>query len=393
MPDIWTIGASTGDIIAITPPRDGSGQRGSFDWLRVIRHEFVHTITLDQTSNRVPHWFTEGAAVWQEPGDRDYNTARLLAQAVAAKALFTLDQINWGFIRPKRQIDRPLAYAQACWMIQYIVQAFGQQSVVDMLILFNQGKTDRQAIAQVTHEDPDIFMTRFNEWARRQVITWGLGPTQLDKRSSMLIQNQDTIQSDVLDALLARYPGNPDLLLLRAKNAMKQETPAQAQKAVLRYAAARPVDPWSQESLIELAFKQGRPQQAIGALAHLDLQEQSSGAWALQMANIQRQAGQLDAAYDAMLRAIEREPYNATYREQAAAVALQNGDLKEALFELQTLPILESDRAIHQIRLAAIYHKLGRNEEANEAALAARKIDPAALVDAYLKTPTTQPVQ
>lgn len=385
MPDIWTIGASTGDVIAITPPRDGQGQRGAFDWLRVIKHEYVHTVTLAQTGNRIPHWFTEGAAVWQEPGDRDYNTARLLAQAQQSGQLFTLDQINWGFIRPKRQIDRPLAYAQACWMIQYIVASQGQQAVVDMLNLFNQGLTDRQAIEKVAGMDGDTFMKGFLAWANDQVALWGLGPSRYDERTKKLLENSGQLEAGVLAELLNNYPNDPDLLLLAAKRAMTGFDLNEARRAVLRYAAARPVDPWSHQMLVQIAFKQKQPLQATGPLAYLDQQEQNSGAWSVQLSRIYRESGNLDAAYRAMLRAIHREPYNATFREQTAAIALQRSDMQGALYQLQALPMLEPDRAVHQIRLAAIYKKMGRDDEANAAAMLARTINPQAPVEKFLK--------
>ena len=74
----------------IVPPRDGPGQRGTFDWSRAVGHEYVHTVTLDQTDNRVQHWFTEACAVSQEPGGREYETCQLLATALNAAKLFDL---------------------------------------------------------------------------------------------------------------------------------------------------------------------------------------------------------------------------------------------------------------------------------------------------------------
>ena len=61
-------------------PREGGGRRvGLYDWLRVVRHEYTHTITLSRTNNRIPHWFTEACAVSQEPGPRDFDTCKMLA--------------------------------------------------------------------------------------------------------------------------------------------------------------------------------------------------------------------------------------------------------------------------------------------------------------------------
>jgi len=54
-PWIHTIGACTGRVIAMDAPRVGASMTGSFDWVRVLRHELTHTVTLAATHNRIPH--------------------------------------------------------------------------------------------------------------------------------------------------------------------------------------------------------------------------------------------------------------------------------------------------------------------------------------------------
>jgi len=101
-----------------------------------------------------------------------------------------------------------------------------------------------------------------------------------------------------------------------------------------------------------------------------------------------RQAGDLDqahrATHRATHRALHREPYHAGYRELAATIALQAGDKKLALHHIVNLTLLEPDRAIHQVRAAAIYDLLGEKEKSREAAQAARKIDGDAPVGRFL---------
>ncbi len=152
-----------------------------------------------------------------------------------------------------------------------------------------------------------------------------------------------------------------------------------------RYAIARPVDPWAQRQLARLALETGHEQEAIAALRELDRQETRSGAWAYQLAQLQRQDSHFDAAADAIDRALRREPYNATYRELAATIALQRHQPEGALSELQALATLEPKRVIHLVRLAALHHKLGQDEKAHNAAIKAKALDPNAPVDQFLK--------
>src|SRR5262249_15165145 len=64
-PDLHTVGACTGKVVAFVSPR-GQGVKKLFNWGRVIRHELVHVFNLEQTDYRVPTWLTEGLAVSHE---------------------------------------------------------------------------------------------------------------------------------------------------------------------------------------------------------------------------------------------------------------------------------------------------------------------------------------
>lgn len=390
MPWIWTIGACTGDVIAITPPRSGPKQSGTYDWARVMRHEFVHTVTLDQTDNRVPHWFTEACAVSQEPGGRDYPTYRLLASAYNAGALFELDQINWGFIRPAKPTDRPLAYAQSHWMVEYLTATYGHQAIKSLLALYGKGVSDSAALQQVTGKTAAEFMTEFKAWAGAQVRTWGFAPQEGDKELAALLASRSAPDREQLAVLLQKYPDHPEVLLYKAKQAMNSPDIDAARAAVLRYGVSRPVDPWTHRSLATLALKQNRTDELIGSLEALDAQEQKTGAWSYQLAGLHRAAGRLDAAASSARRALHLDAYNPGYREFAAALELQRGRPEAALHHLESLALLEPDKAPHYVRLAALFHRLGRREEARVNALRARELDPKAPVDVFLDS-TTDP--
>src|SRR5690606_36959197 len=96
---IHTVAAATGPLIAMEVPRVGKRNMGEYDWLRVFRHEYAHTITLSKTKNRIPHWFTEAAAVYSENAPRDFSRAQLLTQALLNGTLFDMREINLAFTR------------------------------------------------------------------------------------------------------------------------------------------------------------------------------------------------------------------------------------------------------------------------------------------------------
>ena len=171
-PWIHTVGASTGRIIALASPRDSTDLMGRYNLARVLKHEFTHTVTLAATDNRIPHWFTEGLAVYQEDAPRPYEWSELLADAVRRDRLFTLQSIDWGFIRPKRPTDRQMAYAQSEWMVEYIVERFGYDMIQSMVNRFRAGKTQSEVFADPVGVETSKFDRDFHDWARGQVAKW-----------------------------------------------------------------------------------------------------------------------------------------------------------------------------------------------------------------------------
>ena len=126
LPDLHTIGACTGRMIAMVSPHDKSKVIGKpFNWGRVIRHELVHIFNLEQTNFQVPHWLTEGLAVRNEGFPRPPDWVSLLAERAGADDLLNLNTINLGFMRPRSPSDWALAYCQAQLYVEYLTQAHG----------------------------------------------------------------------------------------------------------------------------------------------------------------------------------------------------------------------------------------------------------------------------
>ncbi len=176
MPRIFTIAACTGPVIAMEVPRDGPRSRhsGPFDWIRVMRHEYTHTVTLAATDNRIPHWLTEGAAVAMEQAPRTWSDCVMLASAHRHGELFTLDEIKWGFVRPRTPRERALAYAQSEWMLEFMTERWGEDAVIELLRQYRAGAREAEAIEAALGTGREAFYERFVAWAGEQVKAWGL---------------------------------------------------------------------------------------------------------------------------------------------------------------------------------------------------------------------------
>jgi cellulose synthase operon protein C len=406
---IHTMAAATGPVIAMESPRVGAGHSvGTYDWLRVLRHEFTHTVTLSRTRNRIPHWFTEAAAVYLEDAPRDFNTSKLLAGALEAGQLFDLAQINIAFVRPQRPTDRAQAYAQGHWMYQFMIERWGMRAPLELMDRYAAGEREESAMRAVLGMEQAEFLDQFRTWAAAQVRAWGMRPAEglptvgqillieaagSDQARSAIQTRLDSASADAAWAVatgastppepwsvrlprltpeivarwLERHPQHPDLL----ESAVNQALAAGGGEATMamaplleRYAEARPVDPMPHRHLARLYMAADQSDEsavraAIPHLEFLDAREQHSTVYAVELARRYQRLGELEEAAARAERATIIAPFEARYRELAATIALQRRELPVARRHIAALTRLEPDRPIHRQRLEAVERMLG----------------------------------
>ncbi len=356
-PFIHTIAASTGPVIAMEPPREGPQKKflGLFDWLEVLRHEYTHTVTLDQTGNRIPHWMTEAIAVDMELGARPDTTYRLLSEAWHDGELFNLEDIKWAFVRPKRPSDRSLAYAQGHWMVQFIRATWGEAAILAMMDLYAHGATEPEAMAQALGVTTGEFLSQFHDWAGRDVRAWGFDPQPpLDE----LLPEATTITlTDAeLEALVKAHPGHADLAELSARRAIAAangEVTEDASILLERYASMRPVDQWPHKKLASYWLPR-EPQRARQHLEPLDGATEDEPSFAIELARLARLRGDGAEAVTRTERAARISPFDPAIREEAAAAAVEARDWVRARRHIEALTKLEPDRSIHAQRLVRL---------------------------------------
>lgn len=366
MPRVHTVAASTGPVIAMEAPRSGPNHLlGPYDWLRVVRHEYVHTVSLARSNNRLPHWFTEAAAVHLEDAPRDWNTVQLLARAAETGGLFDLDQINLAFVRPRRPTDRAQAYAQGAWMYEFIIDAWGPRAPLELMDHYGAGRTEAQAFQAVLGVGRGEFLERFKAWARLQLAAWGMRPPDgVPTLAELMAEDGGGPAGETraptperLQHWLGRYPDHPEVLSLAVKEALSANggEPAEGMIPLLeRYAKARPVDPLPHRMLARLHLDAGRSAEALPHLEYLDAREQNSPALALELSKRYAALGQWERSWDKALRAVRIAPYEAAGREWAATVAIKRRDFDAAEWQIRALVRIEPHRPVHGQRLEAL---------------------------------------
>lgn len=376
-PWIHTIGACTGRVIALDAPRASAAGR-PFNWARVLRHEFTHTVTLAATRNRIPHWLTEGLAVGEEfrgGAVRDWQWCRLLGAALRHRRLFDLDAIDWAFVRPRRAGDRTLAYAQSEWMVECLVQREGRAVIGRLLKAFEAGKPQSAVFAEVVGISPDQFYKHFLGWAAGQVASWGLPAQQLPGAPELLLRiagSSEAARPDLLVQLSESYLDSGyldraeeaarqalqfhsehasavhrmmEVTLARVAEARKEQKPELRKKVVEHatlLAKLRPADPDAARVLASAAIEAGRKQEAVSRL------------------EVVKKACPLDS-----------EPYR-----RLMEIYLGEGDSRRALPELIELARLEDDEVDLPLKIAELKMAAGHPAEAIEWLRRAVRIDP-----------------
>ncbi|HEX4589530.1 MAG TPA: tetratricopeptide repeat protein, partial [Gemmataceae bacterium] len=199
IPDLHTIGASTGRIVAMASPT-AKGIRKPFNWGRVIRHELVHIFNLEQTNFQVPHWLTEGLAVRNEGFPRPPAWSELLAERVAKGELLDLGTINLGFMRPRSPAEWTLAYAQSQLYVEYLLKTHGERCIAGLLAAYRDGKDTATAIRAVCNVEVPAFESGYKTYVREVV---GKATGKPPEKALTLMQLQSAVEKNPDDAELS----------------------------------------------------------------------------------------------------------------------------------------------------------------------------------------------
>src|SRR5262245_29690573 len=199
VPDLHTICACTGDLVAMVSPHDTSKVWRLFNCNRVIRHELVHVFNLEQTKFQIPHWFTEGLAVSYEGLGTPPRWRYLLAEKMQENDLLNLDNILLGFIRPRSPDQWNQAYLQSQLYVEYLTKTQGDKAIGRLLAAYEQGLDTDQALEKTFKITKAEFEKGYRAFLAERVQK---GPKQVAQKQ---------MATKALQEAQAKNSDNPDL--------------------------------------------------------------------------------------------------------------------------------------------------------------------------------------
>ncbi len=437
LPWIGTVGATSNNVIAMDVPRDAStgesarSASGTFDWARVLRHEYTHVVTLAMTENRIPHWLTEAAAVEQEQAPRDWETCQLLCSNYRAGTLFKIADLNWGFIKPKRSIDRQLAYMQSQWLYEYLVSTYGLPKMLAFIQCFHDGLTEAQAWQKTYSKTMEQMDAEFLPWAGKQLDSWGLPNDPLPKMedvnaalakdpndkkalfdigwlyasagaypdarknleklvaldpsdakarellgAALYGMNQKDDAKKMLEGVVQADPNRPVALRTLGFIAMGENNLDDAKNWFTQLEALRPLEETSYSNLAGIYLVKKNNDQAIAQLVQLEQHEQADERIPRKLAELYLDQKKLPDAENAAFRSIRIDPFNAVNHELMAKILVAEGKAADAVQYWTSATELQPRIAEFWEGLADAQGALGHKDEAAAAAKEALAIQP-----------------
>jgi tetratricopeptide (TPR) repeat protein len=257
-------------------------------------------------------------------------------EAIKAKKLLPVAEMDQGFIFPKYPEQVIVSYWQAGTICDYIHERWGDDTLLGMVHSFAELKTTPEAIQANLHESPEEFDKDYAAWLDKRVgptvANFDEWRTQLKALVEMAKANQD-------DAVIAAAPAVMKLYPEYVEDANAYEFLANAQlikgnkqaaaDALAAYEKMGGEDPRTLEKLASLEVDLGDPKKAAATLDRVnfiypedeDLHRKLGGLWLAQGNN----AGAV--------------------REYTAVLALKPLDMASAQFDVAKAYYAEGDKA------------------------------------------------
>ena len=347
LPYIGTVGACAGKMVALASPND---MEQKYNWARVLKHEFIHVLNLQQTNFNIPHWFTEALAVLNEGYPRSEVWNQLLAARVPEGDVFNLDTINLGFIRPKSSLDWQMAYCQAELYAEYMVATYGDDSLAKMLQAYRDNLTTADALKRCFDVEQADFERGYLEHVKKIVAGLSAGKVEKEMTPAELVRAQ------------AADPENPDLTARLAQAQLERKSYPEARDLARKALKLKPKHQLATYVLARIHLLVGDTEEAVSILeACLDPEAPEENVVSL-LAGLKLKAEDYAEAARLYQLAARKDPASTKWTKSLARVYLSSGDDEKLAESLAELAEMDADdftfrKKLAQLALAAKDHR------------------------------------
>jgi len=279
MPGLGALGVTFGYVVAMDSP--SARKPGQWHWASTMWHELSHVYSLEMTNFRVPRWFSEGLAVYEETAASPDWGDRLDPGAIAAikeKKLLPVADLDRGFMHPTYGDQVIVSYFQGGKICNFIAAKWGYDKLIAMLHDFANKMTTPEVIQEEFQMKPEEFdkqflawlepqtektVKSFDEWRKRVRTVAGFVK---DKKWDDAIREGEAIRD-----MYTEYVEMGSVYESLAQAWLGKGDKAKATAELERYSKVGGRDPQSLKQLSKLLEEQGRKQEAAAVLERLNL--------------------------------------------------------------------------------------------------------------------------
>ncbi len=166
---LGALGVCFGPVIAMNAP--SAKAPGEIHWGTVLWHELAHSFHMQASGGRVPRWFTEGLAVFEERRARRGWGDRVGPEYLIAyqtDRLAPIEDLNQGFMRPAYPQQIAFSYLQSSLLFDFIVERWGERAVTAMLAGYRDGGNTPEVVSATLGVDLKGLAEAYDGYFRRR---------------------------------------------------------------------------------------------------------------------------------------------------------------------------------------------------------------------------------
>jgi tetratricopeptide (TPR) repeat protein len=360
------LGACFGRVVSMDSPR--ARPPGDFSWQATLWHELAHVFSLQLSDYRVPRWLTEGISVFEEHRRQPAWGRELTLEFAAALSrgrTFGVKGLPSAF---KRVESLAMAYFEASLLVEHLVELHGDAGLRTLLLAYKDRATDAEAFAKAFGRSVDDIDASFKAFVAKRYGDLAKAMAEPSARP-----NPDDLAA--LRKLGESSPGSFIVQLTLGQTLFKLGDIPGAKAALERAAELAPQatgDTSPRALLALIAEREGDQTRKRRELRTLLVHDHTNIEAARELALLASAAKATDDEDYALRLVADLDPFDSQIHGALGRRLMAKGDYAAALIEFKAaVAVGPPNLAEAHTDVAEAAMKLGRNDEARKAALAA----------------------